>query len=263
MRQQLKESYKKFFHKMKLVITFYKSLSKPNEILQWDLNTNYLERRDWIKLKLSGLPQGKLIDLGAGQQEFREDCSHLTYTSQDFCQYDPGKELTGLHVETWDYAGIDIVSDITSVPVEDQAFDFALCTEVFEHLQEPTGALREMNRILKVGGKLIITAPFCSMTHFAPYFFYSGFSKYFYTDVCKKYGFEIEEIEPNGNYLDYLSQELTRIETAEMEYLSLSDYEKELLKRTKSTLIQKSPLFKDKDLMAFGYHAILKKSIHL
>jgi SAM-dependent methyltransferase len=260
MRQQFLKELKAFIERVKLTFSFYKSLKNPEHILTWDLNTNYYTRRDWIKLKLSQLQNGKLIDVGAGQQEFRQDCKHLSYTSQDFCQYEPNKEQTGLHVENWNYTGIDIVSDITSIPVEARSFDYALCTEVFEHLQEPTGALKEINRVLKVGGKLIITAPFCSMTHFAPYFYYSGFSKYFYTTVCKNYGFELEEIEPNGNYLDYLSQELTRVETADLSYLDFSQYELEFIKRTKSMLIEKRAKFKDKDLMAFGYHAVLRKS---
>jgi 2-polyprenyl-3-methyl-5-hydroxy-6-metoxy-1,4-benzoquinol methylase len=43
-----------------------------------------------------------------------------------------------------------------------------MCVEVFEHLPEPIKAVEEFARLFKPGGYLILTAPFCSLTHFAP-----------------------------------------------------------------------------------------------
>ena len=59
-------------------------------------------------------------------------------------------------------------------------------------------------------GNLFITAPFCSLTHFAPYHYYSGFNKYWYKKHLVNNGFDIIELSANGNFFEYLAQEINR-----------------------------------------------------
>lgn len=56
-----------------------------------------------------------------------------------------------------------------------------------------------------------MTAPVCSLTHFAPYYFYNGYSRYFYERILRENGFEIEELTYNGNWFEYIAQELHRL----------------------------------------------------
>ena len=77
------------------------------------------------------------------------------------------------------YGKIDYVSDIEKIPVKDNSFDIIICTEVLEHVPNPIGALKEMARILKKGGKLLITTPLGSHIHQDPYHFYGGFTPFF------------------------------------------------------------------------------------
>jgi 2-polyprenyl-3-methyl-5-hydroxy-6-metoxy-1,4-benzoquinol methylase len=42
---------------------------------------------------------------------------------------------------------------------DDHFFDVVICSDVIEHLQEPERLLKEIDRILKVGGKAIISTP--------------------------------------------------------------------------------------------------------
>jgi ubiquinone/menaquinone biosynthesis C-methylase UbiE len=133
--------------------------------------------------------------------------------AQDFGQYDGLGDARGLQTGDWDQTGLDIVSYITAVPQPDAAFDAILCIEVFEHLPDPVAALREFSRLIRPGGELILTAPFCSLTHFAPYHFYSGFNSYFYEKYLPEFGFEIKEIKNNGNFFEYLAQEVRRLPT--------------------------------------------------
>ncbi len=104
---------------------------------------------------------------------------------------------------TWDNSKIDIVSDITSIPRPDQSYDAIMCTEVFEHIPDPKAALLEFNRLLKKGGYLLMTAPFSSLTHFAPYHFATGFNRYFYEHHLGNLGFEILDLQMNGNFLKW------------------------------------------------------------
>jgi len=169
-------------------------------------------RHSWVKDQLSRLDEGlSILDAGAGECRYKEHCKHLKYTSQDFGQYDGVGDGTALQSGSWDNTKLDIVSDITSIPVPDSSFDAILCTEVLEHLPYPDRAIKEFSRILKKGGKLILTSPFNSITHMAPYHFCTGFSKYWYDQVSADNGLEIESYVQNGNYFDTVLQELMRI----------------------------------------------------
>ena len=142
---------------------------------------NQADRDVWIEKQLKALNDGvRILDAGAGEQKYKKYCSHLDYVSQDFGQYDGVGDSKGLQTEKWDQRSLDIICDITKIPQPDRSFDAILCLEVLEHLPEPILAIKEFNRILKSGGKLILTAPFCSLTHYSPYHFYSGFNSYFY-----------------------------------------------------------------------------------
>jgi SAM-dependent methyltransferase len=49
--------------------------------------------------------------------------------------------------------------DAFFLPYRDETFDRAICSEVMEHVHDYRGALRELWRILKPGGRLAVTVP--------------------------------------------------------------------------------------------------------
>lgn len=175
-------------------------------------NINDERLQAWLKKTLIDLPNGiRILDAGAGELRNRSLCGHLSYVSQDFCQYEGVGNRDGLQTEQWDTSGIDLVCDITDIPEPDNSFDAILCTEVLEHVPNPTHALDEFVRLLKPGGQLILTAPFASMVHFAPYHYCTGFSRYWYEHHLDERGFEIESLIPNGDWFSYCGQELMRL----------------------------------------------------
>lgn len=190
------------------------------------VGTHNLPNRDaWLEKNLQALPPGtKILDAGAGETKYRKFCGHLNYTSQDFGQYNGEGNGEGNQTNVWDNSKLDIVSDITKIPVQTASFDAVLCVEVLEHVPEPINALSELSRILKPGGKLILTLPFCSMTHFAPYFFYTGFSKYWVEKFLPEKGFKIDAIDYNGNYFEYIGQETRRMHRFISKYYSDSKF---------------------------------------
>lgn len=46
-----------------------------------------------------------------------------------------------------------------SMPIRSEAVDFVICVEGIEHIENPFFLLREISRVLKKGGRLIITTP--------------------------------------------------------------------------------------------------------
>lgn len=176
-------------------------------------DVNEIDRQRWLAKTLGQLPsQCRLLD--AGELKNRSHCQHLNYVSQDFCQYkdaDSGAPDQGLQMRRWDNSRIDLVSDITDIPAPNESFDAILRSEVLEHVPEPTHALDEFARLLKLGGTLILTAPFASLVHMAPFHYCSGFSRYWYEYHLTLRDFEIVELTPNGNWYSYLYQEMQRL----------------------------------------------------
>ena len=172
-------------------------------------------RKSWLKAVLSSLPTGiRILDAGAGELQNQKYCTHLNYVSQDFCQYHGSISehlQEGMQNESWNTQNIDLVSDITDIPADSSSFDAILCSEVLEHVPDPTLALDEFLRLLKPGGILILTAPFSSLVHQAPFHFCTGFSKYWYEHHLGKRGFTIQKLEPNGNWNLFLKQEIVRL----------------------------------------------------
>jgi SAM-dependent methyltransferase len=79
-----------------------------------------------------------------------------------YCGTRPYEDLlpagsTCLGMDLTDFAGLaDVVSD-EFLPFEDQAFDLILCTEAFYYVDEPPQAVRELARVLRPGGSVVIT----------------------------------------------------------------------------------------------------------
>lgn len=172
--------------------------------------TNAQARDKWIKETLAEIAPGRsILDVGAGECQYKKYCRHLQYKAQDVAQYDGVGNSRGLHTKGADYAQLDFVCDLYDIP-ETPTYDAVLCTEVIEHVTDPVRAVAKLCTLTAPGGTLILTAPFCSLTHYAPYHYATGFSEYFYRHQLAQNGLEIETLQPNGGYFDYLSQELRR-----------------------------------------------------
>jgi ubiquinone/menaquinone biosynthesis C-methylase UbiE len=224
--------------------------------------TNEPQREKWIEQTLKKIPAGhKILDAGAGECQFEKYCSHLNYVAQDFAQY-TGSGEAGLQTGTWDNTKLDIISDITDIPVADASFDAVMCTEVLEHVPDAVAALKELNRLLKPGGYMLLTAPFASLTHFAPYHFATGFNRYFYEHHLGKMGYTIIDLTLNGNYFEYLAQEVRRVNSTAKTYspVKLNIFQRIIRYLFLQTLQQLSAKSKGSEaLLAYGVQVFAQK----
>src|SRR6188474_1965848 len=115
---------------------------------------NLRNRDRWIAAQAKKLrPGARVIDVGAGSAPYKSLFAHCDYKTQDLA---PLKDSQLRH---GGYGAIDFVGDAKAIAVPDASFDAVLCTEVLEHHPESIAVVRELGRILKPGGQLILTAP--------------------------------------------------------------------------------------------------------
>jgi SAM-dependent methyltransferase len=140
---------------------------------------------------------GRLIDLGCGRMPFRKFLMRQT-SVYDSLDIHPCVETT-------------YVADVQNMPmIIDQSYDTALCLEVLEHVPEPLQALREINRILKPNGVLIISVPHLSRLHEEPHDYYR-FTKYALRHILESAGFQIVALEKRGGLFSFLGHQISTL----------------------------------------------------
>src|SRR3989344_6693628 len=113
--------------------------------------------KDEIELISNQLKKGKVLDLGASPY-------HLMY-----CLKKLGFDIWGVDInpnilkEFQKRSSLKVKKSnvqLNKLTFKDSEFDLIIFTEIFEHLGvDPLGALREIRRILKPGGILILSTP--------------------------------------------------------------------------------------------------------
>jgi methionine biosynthesis protein MetW len=76
------------------------------------------------------------------------------------CSYE-GVDVSANAIEEARTLGLNAqrIDDASRLPFADASFDVVVCVEVLEHLFAPLDAVREMARVLRPGGLLIVTVP--------------------------------------------------------------------------------------------------------
>jgi SAM-dependent methyltransferase len=108
--------------------------------------------------------EGDVLDVGCGEMPFQ---SLLNSKSR----------YTGIDVPLAGEFGMrrhpGIVNfDGRAIPFPDESFDNVLCTEVLEHAEDPAALVCEMKRVLRPGGRIVVTVPFSARVHHAPHDFH-------------------------------------------------------------------------------------------
>jgi len=100
------------------------------------------------------IPNGRVLDIGCGNGEM---LSHLQNLGWQVMGVEP--DAVGTHVAR-EHFKIDVRNaTIEAAHLPDATFDFVTMHHVIEHLPDVTRTLKEIHRILKPGGKLMVATP--------------------------------------------------------------------------------------------------------
>lgn len=101
----------------------------------------------------------------------------------------------------------DVVADVTYVPLADGCADAVVCTEVLEHVLRPERVIAECSRLLKPGGRLVLSMPFLARIHADPGD-YQRFTGSKLTHLLRETGLTVETVRKQGLYFTVLAEML-------------------------------------------------------
>jgi SAM-dependent methyltransferase len=100
---------------------------------------------------LATRPRGTILDIPTGMGALAQELFRMGF-AVTCCDIDPSQfRVEGLKVERGDLNG--------RLPFSDEAFDYVCFLEGLEHTENPYNALREVGRVLKPTGTLVLSTP--------------------------------------------------------------------------------------------------------
>jgi len=148
------------------------------------VNPFYFARRGLLVAvrELAAGIRGRVLDVGCGSRPYESLFGVSEYVGLELDT--PENRLTN-KADVY-YAG-------TVFPFEPNSFDSVVCNQVFEHIFEPEAFLREIGRVLKNQGRLLLTVPFVWDEHEQPRDF-GRYSSFGLRALLSRNGFEVLEL---------------------------------------------------------------------
>jgi len=102
---------------------------------------------------ISFVPNGKAIDIGCGNGKFMRTMNFLGWKFE-------GVEFNPVAVKACRSVGLKVFhGDLHAAAFENNSLDLITARQVIEHIPDPDNFMREIDRILKKGGRLVIETP--------------------------------------------------------------------------------------------------------
>ncbi len=138
---------------------------------------------------------GSVLDYGCGSKPYKSLFNYREYVGVDIDN--PG--------HSHESENVDIFYDGLNLPFANNTFDSCFSSEVFEHIFDIDTALKEIKRVLKTNGKLLITTPFVWDEHEVPHD-YCRYTSFGLKNVLERNGFTVLTYQKSGSFLELIAQ---------------------------------------------------------
>lgn len=133
--------------------------AKLRNLLAAEVDPAFAARAGMIIDALEEVQPARVLDIGCGRGFYLHVLTQL-----DFVREIEGVDANLAYLELARRSAADSrvrvqQAVIEQLPFPDDHFDFAICSEVLEHLADDSAGLREVHRVLKPGGTLMVSVP--------------------------------------------------------------------------------------------------------
>lgn len=126
--------------------------------------------------------QGHVLNAGCGDRDISQYLVANGAESVDNC--DIKSSLPGV-----------MICALENIPKPEGTYHSILCNAVLEHVKDPDNVIKELKRLLKPGGHLVICVPFLQPYHGSPDD-YRRFTRQGLEELFERHGFKLIEILP-------------------------------------------------------------------
>jgi SAM-dependent methyltransferase len=177
-------------------------MSNPDHPIPYDFNPGighplYLIRTNLLQAFRKNIPElrGRMMDFGCGLKPYQSLFLTDEYIGVDYQGEGP----------TYSHHKVDVFYDGHTLPFPDNHFDSIFSSEVFEHVFNLPEIINELHRVLKPGGKILISCPFSFGEHEAPSDF-ARYTSYAIQHIFRSAGFDIVHYEKTGTFIEAIVQ---------------------------------------------------------
>lgn len=162
---------------------YFRQMMRPG-LMGILINPFYFARRELLIgiQRFTSKMDGRLLDIGCGRKPYESLFETTQYVGLELDT--PENRLVGK---------ADAYYNGKTFPMEANSFDSAICNQVLEHVFEPDEFVQEIARVLKRGGRLLLTVPFVWDEHEQPRDF-GRYSSFGLAALLDRNGFEVKEL---------------------------------------------------------------------
>ncbi|KAA3608857.1 MAG: methyltransferase domain-containing protein [Calditrichaeota bacterium] len=129
-----------------------------NRLIKIYSTPDVIKQREIVLSTLNLQPNSRVLDIGSGPGLLIEDIAKKVNQKGLICGIEISDPFIALSQKRCSYLSqVEIrEGDATSIPYKNEEFDFAVSTQVYEYINDIEKCLKELYRILKLGGHATI-----------------------------------------------------------------------------------------------------------